>query len=129
MLKTTEVYAVSITLNDGKTLLCTLLSKPDSAALAAVAAAQNAPADICKVLALVNDLGVPAVGAEADTEISIVGTPVGTINIKTQTAYRFPVKRQPKADAPTDAPKRKPGRPRSKVAPVEAPAVNAGETN
>ena len=105
MLKTREVYLVSITLNDGQALLCTLLSKPDSFILAAVAAAQNAPVDFGKVLALAANIAIPAVGEKADTAISVVDTIIGTVRIETQQAYGFPVKRprKPKTDAPADA--------------------------
>ncbi len=130
MLKTREVYLVSVTLNDGQALLCTLLSKPDSSILAAVAAVQNVPADFGKVLALAADIAIPAVGEKADTAISVVDTIIGTVRVETQQAYVLPVKRprKPKTDAPADAaapaadaskPKR--GRKARAAAPVETP--------
>jgi hypothetical protein len=128
MLKTREVYLVSVTLNDGQALLCTLLSKPDSLTLAAVATAQNAPADFSKVLALAADIAVPALGEKAvDTAIIVVDTIIGTVRVETQQAYGLPVKRprKPKTDAPADATAapatgKKRGR-KAKAAPVETP--------
>jgi len=101
MLKTRDVYRVSVTLTDGQTMLCTLLSKPDAAILAAVAAAQNAPVDIGKALSLAANIAVPAVGESADeSNIAIGNIVIGTVRVETQQAYGLPVKRprQPKAD-------------------------------
>lgn len=107
MLKTTEVYSVAVTLTDGQTLLCTLLSKPDPETLVAVATAQNAPADFSKVLALAADIAIPAVGERMiNTEISVVGTVIGTVRVDTQLAYGSPARRPrtPKIAKPKSVP-------------------------
>ena len=136
MLKTREVYLVSVTLQDGQAMLCTLLSKPDAALLAAVAAAQNAPADFGKALTLAADIAVPAVGKSADeSNIAIGNIVIGTVRVETQQAYGLPVKRprQPKTDAPATATapaaKKRGRRPRAAAccptAPVESAPVES----
>jgi len=128
MLKTTEVYLVSVTLNDGQALCCTLLSKPDAATLAQIAAAQNAPAGLGEAVALARDIAIPAVREKVDTTIVVAGTTIGSITVETLPAYAVPVKRgrKPKpADdsAPVD-PANKPKRGRKpKNAPAAAPAA------
>jgi hypothetical protein len=103
MLKTTEVYPVSVVLNDGQALCALLLSKPNSLTLCAVAAVINAPADFGGALALAHDIAVPALGEKAaETAIIVAGTSVGTVKVETQSAYGMPQKRGPKKAAAVD---------------------------
>jgi len=106
MLKSSEVYLVSVILNDGHALNCVLLSKPDSATLIAVAAAQNADPSFGKVLALADEIVVPAVYEKIDDAISIGETHLATVSVETRLAYGLPIKRGPKSktNATTSAP-------------------------
>lgn len=93
MLKQIEVYRIDASLNDGSTLFCTLLSKPDANILSAVAIAQNDP-DFGRVLALAGNIDVPALGEDGtETAISVGGTVIGAIEVHTEVAYKVPVKR------------------------------------
>jgi len=131
-MKTTEVYNVSVTLNDGNTLVCTLLNKPDASTLIAVAAAQNVAPDFGKVLALAGDIEIPAAGNNIKTAISVVDVLIGTVCVETRTAYGVPTKhpRQPKTDAPATPAVKRGRKPRAVAAatpetPPDALAVSA----
>lgn len=131
MLKTTHVYLVSVTLNDGRAFCCTLLSKPEAAILVAVASAQKTHPEFGRVLALADNIAIPAVGESDESDIAIGGIIIGMVRVETQTVYGFPVKRprQPKTDTPADTNKPKRGRkPRATApadAPVDAPVVTS----
>jgi len=128
-MKSRELYAVSVTLSDGQTLLCNLLCKPTAAVLAAVAAAKKAPEDFGKVLALAGNIAIPVTGDKTETTITIVNTVVGTVRVETQEVYGVPDKRprQPKADTPAaDKPKR--GRKPRNPAPAETSAIVTPDT-
>jgi hypothetical protein len=135
MLKSSEVYLVTVALNDGHALTGVLLSKPDAATLTAVAAAQNAKSDFGKVLALADEIVIPAVNENANTAIRIGDVTLGTVSVETRSAYGLPVKRgpKPKTTVSTDTPDaNKPKRGRKNRASagttVAAPEVAAPES-
>ena len=107
MLKTTVVYDVTITLNDGKEMNCLLLSKPDALTLAAIAESKGADTGLTEAMAFVRNLSVPD-APQADgniTEIMVAGTLIGTVSVVPLPAYLVTPKRgrKPKpADASTD---------------------------
>lgn len=135
MFQTREIYLVSVTLNDGHAMNCTLLSKPTPNTLAAVAAAQGQPEDFAKVLTVASEVEIPAAGVGASaTEVTIAGVTIGTIKIETSIGYEVPEKkpRKPRqtADSATAAPTptgKKRGR-KPKNAPADAPTDTPTDT-
>ena len=112
MLKTAEIYNVAVILNDGQTMVCTLLSKPNATSLAAIAEIQKVSAELIEAAAFAHDLAIPALGNEAiQTPITVAGTQIGAVQIDTQSAYAWPVRkpRKPKGETgeETNKPKRK----------------------
>ena len=105
MLKTTFVYDVTITLNDGKEMNCLLLSKPDALTLATIAEAASVADELTEAMSFVRDLSVPDT-PQADsniTEITVAGTLVGTVSVVPLPAYLVTPKRGRKPKPPTDA--------------------------
>lgn len=90
-MKTTTVYNVSMTLNDGRAMVATLLNKPDSAILAAVAAAQGVSPDFGAVAAVIGDIEVIP-GGKATTDIEWLGSFIGEVTVETLVAYGTPPK-------------------------------------
>ena len=88
MLKTNETYRVTVVLNDGQATVCTLLSKPDATTLAAVASAQKVAAELIEAATFARNLVIPALGEDAaKTPITVAGTEIGAVNIKTESAF------------------------------------------
>lgn len=102
MLKTAEVYDVTVTLNDGAKLDCTLLNKPDALTLAIVAQTQKASASLLEAVPFANNIAVPpATESPDESNIVIGGTVIGTVCVGTRLAYLVPPRRgrKPKSAA------------------------------
>jgi len=104
MLQTREIFHVSVTLKNGSAMNCTLLSKPTPSTLAAVAAAQGQSEDFAKVLAVSDEVTIPAIreGAEV-TDVTIAGVLLGAINVETTEGYEVPEKKTRKPRQPADS--------------------------
>ncbi len=92
MLKTSVVYDVTISLNDGTEMNCLLLSKPTALTLAAIAEAKSSKSEVAEAMAFASDITVP----EKDgliSEIKVAGTLVGTVSIVPLLAYVVTPKR------------------------------------
>jgi hypothetical protein len=104
MIQTCETYTVTVGLNDGQTMVCTLLSKPTVEALAAVAESQGLPADFGKVLLVLGSVEVPESETErTENAIQVAGVELGRIVIERGTAYAA-AKKGRKKSKPADEP-------------------------
>ncbi len=103
MLKTNETYQVTVVLNDGQAMDCTLLSKPDAITLAAVAETQGVSAELKEAAAFTRDLVIPAPGEDtsAKTPITVAGTEIGEVHIRTTSAYVWQA-RKPRKPKPVE---------------------------
>lgn len=102
MLKTSETYGVTVVLNDGQAMNCTLLSKPDGLTLAAVAEAQGVSAELKEAATFARSLVIPALGEDdTKTHITVAGTLIGAILIETKSAYVWQA-RKPRKSKPTE---------------------------
>lgn len=96
MLKSTVIYDVTITLNDGQEMSCLLLSKPDALTLAAIAEAQSAKTELIEALAFAHDIAVPSLDDSelSDiTEIIVAGTLLGKVTVSPVAAFVVTPKR------------------------------------
>jgi len=94
MLKKTEVYDVTVTLNDGREMNCLLLSKPDALTLVAIAEAERATVALTEAMAFVREV---TVSKDTDTtEIFVAGTLIGHVTVITLPAYLATKERGPK---------------------------------
>lgn len=130
MIQTCETYTVTVGLNNGQTMVCTLLGKPTVEALAAVAESQGLPADFGKVLLVLGSVEVPEGETErTENAIQVAGVDLGRIVIERGTAYAAGKKKGRKKSKPADEPatprrRRRRGQ-QAADAPADAPAEPA----
>lgn len=102
MLKASETYRVTVVLNDGQAMVCTLLSKPDGLTLAAVAEAQGVSAELKEAATFARSLVIPILGADAvKTPITVAGTQIGAVHIETESAFVWQA-RKPRKPKPAE---------------------------